>query len=92
MPKGRPKKLPGEDLDPTLKTTLDNMNDTDLRAKVSEVALYRQARQNAMKNDPAVQQAREGLTNATQDYKDEIKGSDRTIKYATYLLESRGKL
>lgn len=89
MPK---KKLPGEDLEPTLKTTLDSMSPEDLRKKVSEVALYKQTREDVMKADPAVKKAREALAAELLDYKEEIKGAKDQIAYIKYLLESSGKL
>lgn len=91
MPKNS-KKLPGEDLEPTLKVALDNMKPEELRAKVSEVALYKQAREDQMAADPDVSQARATLAESLADYKDEIKGSKLQIAYIKYLLESAGKL
>jgi hypothetical protein len=85
-------KLPGDDLEPTLKTALDNMKPEELRAKVSEVALYKQAREQLLKTDPAVVDAREALNRETKDYKDEIKGAQKQIAYISHLLESAGKL
>lgn len=91
MPKNS-KKLPGEDLEPTLKAALDNMKPEELRAKVSEVALYKQAQEDQMKADPDVQQARDALAGALADYKDEIKGAKQQISYIKHLLEQAGKL
>ncbi len=86
------KKLPGEDLEGTLKETLEGMKDEELKAKVSEVALLRQSVQAQMKKDPDVKQARENLANELSSYKEDIKGADQQIEYISYLLEARGKL
>jgi hypothetical protein len=94
MPKGTnpKKKLPGEDLEKTLKTNLENMKPEELRVKVSEVALYKQAQENMMKNDPEVKQKRDALNEELADYRMEIKGAKEQIAFITYLLESQGKL
>jgi hypothetical protein len=87
-----PKKQPGEDLEPKLKETLENMSNEELKAKVSEVALLRQSVLNEMKKDPEVKQMRESLAFYLKDnYKDDIKGADDQIAYITSLLEARGK-
>lgn len=91
-PRGRPKKQPGADLEPTLKASLEGMSDVDLRKKVSEVALYRNVRIEAMKADPVIAEARKNLNEAAADYKLEIKGADAQIQFASHLLDSRGKL
>lgn len=85
------KKLPGEDLEPKLKETLENMKDDELRKKVSEVALYRSSRSAQMKADPDLKQKREALNFAAADFKEDIKGADNEIGYISYLLEARGK-
>lgn len=92
MPKKNSKKLPGEDLEATLKAALDNMKPEELRAKVSEVALYKQAREDQMAADPDVSQARKSLNELLADYKEEIKGSKQQISYIKHLLDSAGKL
>lgn len=85
-------KLPGENLEPTLKATLDNMKPEELRVKVSEVALYKQTREDLKKIDPAVLDAREKLASEVADYNDEIKGAKDQIAYIKFLLEQAGKL
>lgn len=81
-----------EKLDQELRSTFDNLTDEEVRAKVSEVALYRQARRDVMEQDPDIQQLSEQLSLAKSDYNSEIKGADLQIKYLKYLLDSRGKL
>lgn len=93
MPKPiKNKKQPGDNLEATLKTNLENMSAEDLRKKVSEVALYKQAQENMLKTDPEVTQKRDALAEETADYKMEIKGAKEQIAYITYLLEMQGKL
>lgn len=92
MPKGQ-KKQPGDDLEPKLKETLENMKDEELKAKVSSVALLKQSLEDEMKKDPDVQQARATLNDLLNDrYKDDIKGAKEQIAYIKCLLENRGKL
>lgn len=90
-PKAPTKKDPFEKLDKELKAFMENASDEDLKKKVSEVALYRQARQDAKKADPELKQLREKLAFEASDYNEEIKGADLQIKYAHFLLEARGK-
>lgn len=92
MAKQNKKKLPGDNLEKTLKTNLDNMKPEELRVKVAEVSLYKQTRQNLLKTDPAVIAAKEALDTETADYKMEIKAAGEQIKYITHLLEQAGKL
>lgn len=89
---GRKKKAPGEGLEKELKSTLDNMSSEELKAKVSEVALYKRAQEDLMKQDPDIKQAKDAVKLAEQDYKDEIKGANEQIGYIKFLLESKGKL
>lgn len=91
MPKGE-KKSVGEKLEPTLKAALDGMTPEQLRVKVAEVALYKQAREDLMKTDPAVVEAREKLNDETLDYKEEIKGAKNQIAYIKQRLQDQGKL
>lgn len=87
------KKQPGDDLEPKLKEELESMSDEDLRKKVSEVALLKQALEDEKKNDPDVQQKREELNTLVADrYGDDIKGAKEQIAYIKSLLQLRGKL
>lgn len=81
-----------EKIDREEKSNLENMSDEEIRAKVSELALYKQARKDTMQADPEVIRLSEALSSEKADYQDEIKGADLKIKYAKFLLESRGKL
>jgi hypothetical protein len=81
-----------EKLDGELRASLNGMSDAELMAKVSEVALYRQLREQAMASDPDVQERKRLLSEATADYRDEIKGAKAQIKCITELLEARGKV
>lgn len=79
-------------LDQELRSTFDNLSDEDVRSRVSEVALYRQARKDVMEQDPDIQQLSEQLSLAKSDYTTEIKEADLQIRYLKHLLEVRGKL
>ena len=81
-----------EKLDKELRSTFDNLNDDEVKAKVSEVALYRQARKELMEQDPDIQQVSEQLALLKADYTSEIKGAELQITYLKNLLENRGKL
>lgn len=85
-------KDPYKNLDPAFKNRVEAMSDNEIRAKVSEVALYRQARLESLKNDPEVEQAKDSLSLLTADYKADVKASDLKIRFAKEILERRGKL
>lgn len=92
MARGRPKKDEFSDLDPELKAALENMTDEEVRRKVSEFALLRQAQKEMMKEDPDVQEASDNLKMVKGPYNEAIKGAELNIKYAKFLLEARGRL
>ena len=89
---GRPKKDEFSDMDPELKEQLEGMDDTEVRRKVSEFALLRQAQKEMMKEDPEVIEATENLKLAKGPYNEAIKGAELNIKFAKQLLEARGRL
>lgn len=92
MARGRPKKDEFADIDPELKETLESMSDEEVRKKVSEFALLRQAQKEMMKEDPDVQEASDNLKVVKAPYNEAIKGAELNIKYVKFLLEARGRL
>lgn len=81
-----------KDLESTLRETLDNMSEAELRAKMSEVALLSQAVRDEMAKDPEVKQARERLKNELSEYRSDIKGAGLQMKYIKKRLQDMGKL
>lgn len=85
-------KDPFKDLESTLRETLDNMSESELRSKMSEVALLQQSVRDEMAKDPEVKQAKERLKNELSEYRADIKGAGIQMKYIKKRLQDMGKL
>jgi hypothetical protein len=92
MARGFKKKGPFEDLDKEYKETIENMSDEDIKKRISEVAIAEHENRAAMAADPDLQQAKDALKLASEDYREGTKMNKLRIGYAHFILESRGKV
>lgn len=80
-----------EELAPEWKQALEDASDEEVKVKVSVVALNEQDNQNLKDADEDLASAKEAVKVASEQYVSATKVNKAKIKYAKYLLESRGK-
>lgn len=85
------KKGPFDDLDSDFKTTVENMSDDEIKAKIFEVACNEVDNLKAKKDDQDLKDAKERAKMAGEVYVEATKFNKMRIGYAKYILESRGK-
>lgn len=91
MPRGRKPKDPFADLDQGLRDAIASMQDEEIRKRIAETTLNKEATETEMKNDGDVKEKRFALTEAKRGYTDAIKYQKTLIKYCRQILENRGK-
>lgn len=85
------KKDPFEDLDDDFKSTAENMDETALRGKVSEIALNQEALMEAKGADVDLAQKREQASIAGAVYREGTKMNKLRTKYLRLMLDAKGK-
>lgn len=89
FPRKWEKKLPPE-IDDT-KTKIDGMSDDELRKMCVKWNQAISATERDMENDSKLNSLKEDIKEAAGVYKDSISACQAQIRYAVFVLESRGK-
>ena len=88
---GRSKKDPFEDLDQDFKDTVASMSETEIRQKISSVALNQVALLEAKENDEDYQTKKELASEAGAIYRDGTKMNKIRIAFCKRVLGDKGK-
>lgn len=80
-----------DDLDSDYKTTIENMKDEEIRAKVAEISLENEQVQAAKALDFDLKEKAAAFQEAGKVYRESAKGAKLRIQYALSILEARGK-
>lgn len=90
--KGPPKEKKSEfdALPPGFKDAIDSSTTDKIRERVSEIALLDAETKKLLKEDPEVQQIRDALKLATEDYRENIKSYRLQIKYCSQVINDAG--
>lgn len=91
MPKGFTKKDPFEDLSEDFRSSIEAMDEKDIRARIAQVALDQEALMVAKKADLDLEKAKEVAKEAGAIYRDGTKMNKLKISYARQVLSDRGK-
>lgn len=91
MPKSFGKKDPFEDLDEDFKTTIEALNEEEVRKRIAQVALDQESLMVAKKADLDLEKAKEVAKEAGAIYRDGTKVNKLKISFARQVLSDRGK-
>jgi hypothetical protein len=90
-PKG-PKKDKWAELPDGYQATIDSSSPEEIKAKVSQLALLDATMRDTLKNDGAVNDAKNVLKNLKEPYSLDFKSFKLQIAYAKQVLEGKGAL
>ena len=90
-PRGRPKKDPFEALESDFKNLIENLPSEDVKKKVAEVAFELDRLMEAKKADQDLAEKTEAAKDAGAIYREGAKMAKLRIRYASMILEARGK-
>ncbi len=86
------KKNPFADLDQEYKDNIANMQDEEIKKRVSEIAIAEHENREAKKKDQDLKDKQEAVKFAAAQYVEGTKMNRLRIAYAHFILESRGKV
>jgi hypothetical protein len=90
-PKKTGEKDPFQDLDEDFRNSIQAMDETDVRRRISDVALDQANLMSAKDEDVDLQKAKEVAKEAGAVYRDGTKANKLKISFCKRVLEDRGK-
>ncbi len=91
MGRGRPKKDPFADLEEEFKEVINTLDTTDIRDRITTIALNQADLMSAKVEDQALKEAKEVAKEAGAVYRDGTKMNKLRISYAKQVLDGRGQ-
>ena len=92
MPRGRPKKLPFEDLDQNFKDEVANLTDEQVKQKLAAIAIAEHENREAKKQDQDLESKHIIYRDAGEQYREATKNNRLRTEFCYDILASRGKV